>query len=175
MIALVAWLASSPAPADALLDIFDDVDQSGSALFGDAENTQMHRPVHGTVVPSATLRITLEGIRNDLGRIHVLAFDDSHAFSRGTAEQADGYTAGRATTGRMEIAVDVYGDGPWAIFAFHDENDDQQLDRRGPRPQEGYVYSGAVEPGFPPTFDRAARVEDTVTLHMWYLSTRMRR
>ena len=174
LLALAGCLAWTHAPADDLLEIYGDLDQSGAALFGGEERPVARQPDYGTVVPSATLHITLKGVRNDQGRIHVLAYNDNDAYSHGAAEMADGYAETAALQGRIEIALDVHGEGPWAIFAFHDENGDKRLDMRGPRPQEGYVYSGAVEPGFPPTFDRAARVTDAVTLRMWYLSTRMR-
>ncbi|MEM7491363.1 MAG: DUF2141 domain-containing protein [Pseudomonadota bacterium] len=70
------------------------------------------------------------------------------------------------------VVVSGVPDGIYAVQAFHDEDGDGDLDRRGFRPSEGIAFSNGAQARFgPPRFrDAAIRVQGDgrVTINMRY-------
>ena len=58
--------------------------------------------------------------------------------------------------------------GPYAIFLFHDENGDEDLNFSGERPLEGIGVSGADAPASEPGFAEASVAPGTVTVRIFY-------
>ena len=59
--------------------------------------------------------------------------------------------------------------GPYAFFAFHDENNDQDLTMHGNMPTEGYGTSGSDDPYEKVSFLKAAKDVGLVEVKMNYL------
>lgn len=153
--------ATVPAsPEESLLDLFENVSAPGPA--------GTTRPEDGAAA-GHPLSIAVDGVSNARGTVRILAFDDETAFRTGDITRLAGYADIPAVRGRVEARFEVLGAGPWAVFAFHDENDNEQLDRHRGHPQEGYGYSGAIDPYLPPSFDQAARVRDAARVRLNYL------
>jgi len=72
-----------------------------------------------------TVRIT--GIASDRGKLLVFAYDDEYAFSTGDYMAAAGYAQSPATSGAVVLSIAVAGTPPYAVFALHDANSDNEL------------------------------------------------
>jgi uncharacterized protein (DUF2141 family) len=117
----------------------------------------------------ADLNLRVIGVANRRGTIIVLVFDDARAFAAYDHTEAVGYAEAAASMGAIEMKVPVFGEGPYAIFSYHDANGDAQLNMRGARPLEGYGYSGGIDPYAPPSFEQAAIVSGNATIRLVYL------
>ena len=104
---------------------------------------------------SATLRVTVEKIRNDSQPVRVLLFKTPDTFpdeERSYKVQAMTATEGTAVVEFTDLAPSTY-----AIMAYHDENDDNRLNQvLGMWPSEGYGLSLNPLVMGPPTFHEVA-------------------
>ena len=105
----------------------------------------------------AELRVTVEGIRSDSGKIMVAL----HAPSEVEFPDGAGAVAAQWRTARAGDLTFVFADlppGRFAVAVFHDENGNDELDSNLVGiPKEGYAFSEDAR-GFvgPPSFDAAA-------------------
>lgn len=118
---------------------------------------------------SAVLAVTVSGIRNTNGKIIVIVFDDRDAFKAFDVSKAVGYKALPAVMGRIVAQFTNLNRGPFAVAAFHDEDENQNLNMNGQIPSEGYATSGATDPSDMPTFRRASVSSGPVKIRMYYL------
>ena len=150
----VAWLASSPgsiwAEEESLLDIFEEINSE-------------------SLLEASGLHLRIEGIANNLGRIVVLVFDNARAYADYDSTQAVGYAVIKASKGSLDKNFPELTEGPYAIFLFHDENNDFELNSKRGFPMEAYGYSGASDRTTVPSFDRAAIASDEATVELVYL------
>lgn len=80
-----------------------------------------------------------------------------------------------ARSGSVEVELPGYGVGPFAIFALHDANNDNELTVLNGRPLEGYGVSDGLDPYSPAqNFTRAASVQGEVTVRIVYHSNPFR-
>lgn len=102
----------------------------------------------------ADLAVTVQGVRNDRGHVLVAVCTED------TFLQADCPHTGRAAAAVGEVVVTVRDipPGTYAVQAFHDEDDDGELDRNVfGLPREGMGFSNDVPMRFgPPRFEEAA-------------------
>ncbi len=167
-LALIVVLLAGPgmaAAADDLLDLYQAVESAPAASPAPAP---VHDPRARAVLEAlAIVTVRIDGVRSARGSVRVLAFDDADTWRTLDPAGAVGFGSAAAREGTVDVALRADGTGPYALFAFHDENDDETLDRPGGRPREGYAFSGAIEPFLPPPFPRAAEVgvERGVRLH----------
>ena len=102
------------------------------------------------------LRLAIDGVRNDRGQIVVMAFDDAEAFEAVDADRAVESVELPARPERLLADFPDLVAGPYAIFIWHDEDGDYDLDMAGDTPLEGYSWSGAFDRLAWPDFKRAA-------------------
>ncbi|MBG6142047.1 uncharacterized protein (DUF2141 family) [Labrenzia sp. EL_142] len=119
---------------------------------------------------SRGLEVTVEGVRNSKGLVVVLVMDNRDAFKAYDYETAVGYKEVPASTGSVQAFFPKLTSGPYAVVAFHDENENRDLDMDGQVPSEGYTVSGAKDAYDEPPFKRAATKERLQTVRMFYLN-----
>ena len=104
---------------------------------------------------AATLHVTVENIRNDSQPVRVLLFKTPDTFP--DEEQAYGVQATAATEGTAVVEFTDLAPGAYAIMAYHDENEDNRLNRvLGMWPSEGYGLSLNPLVMGPPTFQETS-------------------
>jgi len=149
--------------ADDLLDLYEAVESAPASAPAPARDPRARAVLEALAI--VTVRV--DGVRSARGSVRVLAFGDADAWRTLDPAGAVGFGTAAAREGAVDVTLRADGTGPYALFAFHDEDDDETLDRPGGRPREGYAFSGAIEPFLPPPFVRAAEVgvEGGVRLH----------
>lgn len=116
------------------------------------------------------LEVTVEGVRNSVGKVVVLIMDNRDAFKAYDYKTAVGYKEVPASTGSVQAFFPNLNSGPYAVVAFHDENENSDLDVDGQVPSEGYTVSGARDAYDEPPFKRAATNKPAQTVRMFYLN-----
>ena len=112
------------------------------------------------------LTVRLEGIRGSDGRVLLAVYANPAAFA--SDGEAIAWFAVPPATSRL--ILDGVQRRPVAISAFHDENDDQQLNLKGDFPLEGYGSSGDVGRFDEPDFDDAKIDGDVAVVRFHYLN-----
>ncbi len=112
--------------------------------------------------------LTVDGLRNDQGTVLVAVFDTARAFDRLQFAKAVDLAAIPARTGTVTHHFPALTAGPYAIFLFHDENDDQDLNHTGDTLLEGVGASGAPNPDDDPDFADAAFAPGPVRVVVHY-------
>lgn len=104
---------------------------------------------------AATLHVTVENIRNDSQPVRVLLFNAPDSFP--DEVQCFKSQATRATEGTAVVEFTDLDPGAYAIMAYHDENEDNRLNRvLGMWPSEGYGLSLNPLVTGPPTFQETS-------------------
>ena len=104
---------------------------------------------------AATLHVTVEGIRNDAQPVRVLLFKTPDTFP--DEERCYKVQATTATEGTAVVEFTDLDPGAYAIMAYHDENEDNRLNRvLGMWPSEGYGLSLNPLVMGPPTFQETS-------------------
>lgn len=104
---------------------------------------------------SATLHVTVEGIRNDSQPVRVLLFRTPDTFP--DEERSYKVQTTTATEGTAVVEFTDLDPGAYAIMAYHDENEDNRLNRvLGMWPSEGYGLSLNPLVMGPPTFQETS-------------------
>lgn len=104
---------------------------------------------------AATLHVTVEKIRNDTQPVRVLLFNSPDSFP--DEERSYKVQATTATEGTAVVEFTDLTPGPYAIMAYHDENEDSRLNRvLGMWPSEGYGLSLNPLVMGPPTFQETS-------------------
>lgn len=115
-----------------------------------------------------SLSITIQGKRSDQGRVLVMVFDDASAFTAYDHNRAIGYQELSAQSDKLTFNFSALNQGPYAVFAMHDENSDYQLNEQDGYPVEGFVVSGAKSKYDEPGFKQAAVAEGKLELQLMY-------
>ena len=120
----------------------------------------------GGAAPAADVTVRVLGLRSAEGAVRV-AICPEDRFTR-----TDCPYAAAAPAARPAVTLPGVPDGVYAVQAFHDEDGDGLLDRRGLRPSEGLAFSNdATMRMGPPRFrDAAVRIrgDGMLTLTMRY-------
>lgn len=106
-----------------------------------------------SAVSAATLHVKIDGVASGKGKLRVAVCDES-AFMKKCGIGA----LVPAHTGSVTVDVPDVPAGNWAVMAYHDENDNQKLDRNELGiPSEGYGFSNGASAKYgPPPFKQAA-------------------
>ncbi len=121
-----------------------------------------------TSASAGGLNLTVDGVRNASGTIMVLVFDDAAAFEQLDWQNAIGYADIPARMESVSHSFSNLTGGPYAIFLFHDENGDQDLNVSGERLLEGIGASGADTATSEPSFAEAAVAPGDVAVRIFY-------
>lgn len=126
--------------------------------------------VLGLPIPTMAdgIALTVEGLRNDRGTVLVAVFDRARAFDRLQFEQAVDVAEIPARRGQVLHQFAGLNAGPYAIFLFHDENGDEDLNHRGNHLLEGVGATGAPNPEDDPDFAQASVSPGPVTVRIHY-------
>ncbi len=114
------------------------------------------------------LDLTVEGVRNDQGAILVLVFDQAEAFDQLDYLNAVDYAEIPARAGTVSHRFPNLTTGPYAVFLFHDENSDQDLNYSATSLLEGVGATGAPGSEDDPSFEEAAVPPGPVTVTLHY-------
>jgi len=114
------------------------------------------------------LNLTVEGVRNADGTVQVLIFDDARSFERLRWQNAVGYAEIPAQTGDISQDFPDLRRGPYAVFVFHDENGDQDINTSGDHLLEGVGASGAGSDASELSFRDAAVDPGEVAVRLYY-------
>ena len=121
--------------------------------------------------PAGDLRVVVEGLRHDRGRVLIALFDSEAGFA------PDGVPVRvvdvAPQNGRASWVFTALPDGAYAVRAFHDENGNHQLDTNFLGiPQEPYGFSNNARATFGfPSYEQARFAFDAgsvtieITLH----------
>ncbi len=112
--------------------------------------------------------LTIDGVRNADGSIIVLVFDDKSAYDQLNWRKAAQYADIRARAGSVTRRFPDLTAGPYAIFVFHDEDGDQDLDYDQERFLEGVGVSGATSETPEPSFAEASVMPGDVAISVYY-------
>lgn len=119
-------------------------------------------------VQAEGMTLTVEGIRNDQGNVLIAIFDQALAFEQLQFEQAVDWASISARKGAVTTGFPALTDGPYAVFLFHDENGDEDLNMTGEVLLEGVGASGAPDPQDVPSFPEAAVPPGAVRVTLHY-------
>jgi uncharacterized protein (DUF2141 family) len=105
---------------------------------------------------AARIVVTISGLKSNEGGVYVGLYATPSKFLNGT--QVDAMKKVAASTGPITIVFDNLAPGTYAVGAFHDENNNNQLDRNFlGLPTEGYALSNGIRAvTSKPTFQQAA-------------------
>lgn len=115
---------------------------------------------------ATSLTIDVEGVRGQAGKVFLAIYDNSDEF----ASNGRSITWLAIPAGTSSITLNEFPEGKFAISAFHDENENNDLDMAGGAPTEGYGNSGDVGQWDDPTFDTAAFEGRTAYVKIHYLN-----
>ena len=122
----------------------------------------------GTAAHAEGLDLTVENVRSERGSVIVLVFDNARDFDRLDYLRVVDYADVPARPGDMEIVFPGLTRGPYAVFLFHDENADQDLNHIDGYPLEGIGATGAPNPDDMPSFEDAAVFPGRATVVLHY-------
>lgn len=114
------------------------------------------------------LDVTVDGVRNAKGNILIVVFDDANAYNTLNIWKAADYAEIPAREGQVRHEFSGLTKGPYAVFLFHDENGDEDLNATATRLLEGVGASGAPNPQDEPDFAAASVWPGTVLVRVHY-------
>lgn len=114
------------------------------------------------------LDLTVENVRNDTGGVVVLVFEDAAAFDSFDYRQAIAYAEIPARPGKVSHSFPSLTKGPYAIFLFHDENGDWDVNYDATRLLEGVGSTGAPNPEDMPDFGAASVWPGNISVRLHY-------
>jgi len=160
------WLASQMSPASALESGHDG---EVASLEPDQTVTQAQaNPV--TMAPqSATLSVTISGVRSGAGNVYAILFDNAQGYAAYDINSAADLKIVSAQTGTVTVDFTGLAQGSYVVSVFHDENGNQDFDMAGGYPAEGYGTTRANGPYDEPTFDQASVPAAPAAVQMHYL------
>lgn len=114
-----------------------------------------------------TIDVSITGFKNEKGKAMVGLYNSKSDFLRNTYKSF----AAPIVDGNVQVSFKEIPDGVYAVSVYHDENDNDKLDRfMGMMPTEDYGNSNNVDPGFgPPKWEDAIfEIKDagTTQLHI---------
>ncbi len=124
---------------------------------------------HANVPSGETIKVSIDGIRSNRGKIYVALFDDAKAFNSHDYGRAVGFKELQARTGSMETNFPDLDIKAYAISIFHDENGNQSFDMLDGYPAEGYGMSRANSAYDELKFHQARVKPGSVDIRLHYL------
>ena len=121
-----------------------------------------------THVYTQGINLTVDNIRNGAGNIVVVIFDEKRSFENLQIRSAITVVEFPAKARRLTHTFPELDAGPYAIFVFHDENSDADLNFSGNRLLEGVGATGASRLESAPNFLQASVYPGPVNVHIFY-------
>tara|TARA_X000001316_G_C907227_1_gene23566 strand:- start:102 stop:608 length:507 start_codon:yes stop_codon:yes gene_type:complete len=167
-------MTNGAAPVDAPADLKDYVPAPVPNLSGGSEHVVAGVSSEAvTTLPEKTkktgLNLTIEGVRNNRGRVLVMVFSSEAAYEAYDYKNTVGYVELPAVSGVLVHGFETLTKGPYAVRIFHDENGDYELNMSGDYPLEGYTSSGATSLYDEPKFKDASVGPGNVTVQVRYI------
>ncbi|MDF9797264.1 uncharacterized protein (DUF2141 family) [Catalinimonas alkaloidigena] len=107
---------------------------------------------------TASVNITVEGLKNDVGKVRVAIFNDEATFPKKKPFKAQLKAA--HASGTVKLSFDNVPYGEYAIAVYHDENENEELDTNFMGiPKEAYGFSNEHRPKFSGPDYAAAKVK----------------
>jgi uncharacterized protein (DUF2141 family) len=114
---------------------------------------------------AADLTVTVENIKNTVGKIHIAIFTNSDNFPDSSTR-----TDGMSIVIEQQSVTGIFGNLPendYAIAVFHDENGNGKLDKNFfGIPKEPYGFSGNSTGLTPPSFSEASTTLTTDNINI---------
>ena len=134
------------------------------------EQSQENSPkIEAQPVAAEGLNVEIRDVKSGDGELLVVVFDNRQAYDNYDFNGAAGFAEVAADSMTVNVPFASLRDGPYAVFAYHDENGDDDLNMDGDYPLEGYGTSGARNWWHEPTFDEAASDARNIRVKMFYL------
>lgn len=127
------------------------------------EDAKLATPAKTGDVRSLTIKFV--GVESTEGNINLAIFDNKESYQNLTKPVA----SISLPAGNVSITLHDFPSGAVAISAYHDKNNNQDLDMAGGYPAEGYSVSGASSRFDEPTFDAAKVLVENVEMTMYYI------
>lgn len=169
------WLASILAPTT--VNAADSAETKQATSERTRENQQKGSPKKASVlksappvksIPNASMKIVIDGVRNNRGKIHIALFDKASAFDNYEYTQAIDYRELPARKGSISVDFFNLEEKPYAISLFHDENGNQEFDTTNGYPLEGYGTSRATNAYEELKFHRASIQPGLINIEIFY-------
>ncbi|WP_109356663.1 DUF2141 domain-containing protein [Sphingorhabdus sp. EL138] len=116
-----------------------------------------------------TMQVSINGIRNNRGKIYIALFDNADAFNSHDYDRAVGFVELPAKEGSLNVNFPDLAGKPYAMSVFHDENGNQNFDLSGGYPSEGYGTSHAKSAYDEPKFHQASLKPGSIGIRLHYL------
>ena len=120
-------------------------------------------------VQASGIELTVEGVRSAKGKILAVVFDNAEAYKKLDYTKAVDYAEIAARKGIVKHKFKRLTEGPYAIFLFHDENGDQDLNMERNIPTEGFGVSGTNSTEDNPSFSEASITSRSATIRVFYI------
>lgn len=114
------------------------------------------------------LTVSADGLRNSNGKVLIIIFDKARAFETLAVSKAIDIAEVPAKKGSVRHNFTKLKKGPYAIFLFHDENGDDDLNATATKLLEGVGASGAPTPQDSPDFAAASVWPGKVSVRVHY-------
>ncbi|WP_081869913.1 DUF2141 domain-containing protein [Endozoicomonas numazuensis] len=110
-------------------------------MYSVSDNSSEHNTEAAqTLEGDGQLKLIITNIRNNKGIIYGAIFDNKDVFETADYEQAAIQFEIKPEATGVEQSFNL-PKGDYAVFVFHDENKNMDLDSKGMIPTEGYAYS----------------------------------
>lgn len=116
----------------------------------------------------SVMKVEISNIRSGTGSIYLLAFAEAKDFKSLDERALVGFATAKAQSGSLKLVLEDIPSGCCALFAFHDENNNKDLDLTAGIPVEGYAFSGGKKDGEQPDFDKAIVRTSSTNLPLIY-------
>lgn len=117
---------------------------------------------------SQGINLTVDNIRNRSGNIVVIVFDEESAFENLEFKNAVAFAELPASVGRLTHNFPELDTGPYAVFLFHDENADEDINFSDTRLLEGVGATGVSKLESDPNFLQSSVYPGPVNVHIFY-------
>lgn len=114
------------------------------------------------------LTVTVSDLRNGKGDVILLVFDNARAFDTLDVWKAVDYAQIPARKGQVRHSFPKLTGGPYAVFLWHDENRDEDLNATDTHLLEGVGATGADGPNDDPDFAAASVWPGAVRVRVHY-------
>ncbi|MGH1378948.1 MAG: DUF2141 domain-containing protein [Alphaproteobacteria bacterium] len=124
--------------------------------------------ITSTAVFAGDIKVNIENIRNDRGRMQIAVFNSEASFDQQNADSAFAAISIAARKGSQSITLHDVPSGSYAIAIHHDENANGEFDVSARKfPEEGFAYSNNVgaDKEVTPFSDAVFDVSDTGGTH----------
>ncbi len=163
------WFAQMARPTPALAQQVTTADSVPDRITQSGEMPNINLPVRSNISNGPSMRVAVNGIRNDNGKVYIAVFDNADAFASFDYKRAAGFKELSPSNGRLSASFPDLTGNAYAVSVFHDENGNERFDMSGRYPTEGYGTSRAKNAYDDLKYHQAAVRTGPITIKMHYL------